>query len=122
MKKNVFWMALISLVVMMSSTVFTSCSDDDDEKSGSLVGTWGYGEGLFVFDEDGTLWITSDRYDDPWTEECTYVYKDGVIYIYDSYGDLEYEWKVIKLTASELVVDVIYEGEGSLRATFKREK
>jgi hypothetical protein len=40
MKKNLFWMAVIGLTVMMS-TMFTSCSKDDDEGMASeLVGDW----------------------------------------------------------------------------------
>jgi hypothetical protein len=40
MKKNLFWMAVIGLTVMLSA-MLTSCSKDDDEGMASeLVGNW----------------------------------------------------------------------------------
>jgi hypothetical protein len=55
MKKNVFWMALISLVVMMSSTVLTSCGKDDDEKNESEL-TGALWLGTYIYNEDGEVY------------------------------------------------------------------
>jgi hypothetical protein len=122
MKKNVFWMALISLVVMMSSTVFISCSEDDDEKdealNGSLVGEWIDEDQVhYIINEDGTWRSFSSAY--PGSDEGTYVYKDGVLSLYID-GELIFKAKVIKLTATEAVLEATYGGTG--RMTLKRVK
>jgi hypothetical protein len=126
MKKSVFWMALISLVVMTSSTMLTSCNDNDDEKNGSLAGEWLYGEEscYFLFDEDGKWWTKDAEYNDTYSQEGTYIYKNGFIefsYLIPDepiWGD---KWKVIKLTDSELVAEATDDGE-TFRVTLKRVK
>jgi hypothetical protein len=129
MRKNVFWMALISLAVMMSSAVFTSCSDDDDEKGGSLVGEWVYEDKYyFKFKEDGTWWTKKvdydEDYDEDYSQEGTYVYKNGVVelsYLIPDEPIWWNKWKVIKLTASELAIEATGDEE-TYRMTLKRVK
>jgi hypothetical protein len=120
-------MALTSLVVM-TSVAFTSCKDDDDDDKGSLIGEWfWHGDddyNVFRFDEDGTWWRKREEGGE-YSRKGSYVYTDGVIYL--SYltpdepvwGD---SWKVVKLTSSELVVDVTFHSGKTATVNLSRVK
>jgi hypothetical protein len=117
-------MALISLVVMMSSTVFTSCSKDDDDKDASITGEWiDENQYHYVINEDGTWRGFSPAY--PGSDEGTYVYKDGILYLYfgkDSGRELISKSKVIKLTATEAILEVTEDDGVPYLMTLKRVK
>jgi predicted lactoylglutathione lyase len=129
-KKSVLWMAAIGLM-LMTSTVFTSCKDDDDDDetgSSELIGTWqsvtsevkdgnysysgAEGGEILTFRNDGTgTWGGSgDEVD-----QTKWKVEGDLLYLLDEEDFKTGEWsvyKIIKLTSTEMILDFWYNPNG----------
>ncbi len=114
-------------VMLLSATVFTSCSDDDEGGSSKdLVGIWqsvhvegwekingeiddewseSYDDGIYVFTEDGEIYLY-EYYSGRWNLEDhgEYRYKNGKIIINGGEGGCD----VKKLTSTTLILSVYF--------------
>lgn len=131
--KKIFTLALAAFAV-----AFCSCSKDDNYSSHDILGKWetvkvvetygpekdvddefgedyGYRE-IFEFFEDGTGSITEmEYYSGSWhndTEYFDYSIKGNTVYISTYYSDYT-EFKIQKLTSSELVVKASLKEDGA---------